>query len=191
MSVARHPRPYGLGASSKHLNRLTGFTPVASLEIRQYAPPSTPSNKVATHASVATRKASGATRDARRPRGFAPPRRLHLARLASVLQPAADHGVRRVARARSAEHLPKQGRRCRRDSHDAVRTLRRIPLADSRTASPRPLPFLPFATRTRATEATREHLRPEWAPIHRSRSPHIRPSTAETANWYVKRSRQP
>jgi len=61
-------------------------------------------------------------------------------RLARILHLAADHGVRCVACACQAGHLPRQSRRKHRNSHNAFRTLRRIPLADSRTASPQPLP---------------------------------------------------
>jgi len=115
----------------------------------------------------------------------------HHTRLAAILQPAADHGVHRVSRGRPAGHLPKQSRRNRRVPHDAVRTLRRIPLASSRTASPQPLPTLPFATHARITEMFRTHRRPEWAPIHRNGSPHIRPFDTEASNKTVKRSQQP
>jgi hypothetical protein len=43
-------------------------------------------------------------------------------------------------RARARRTLPKQSRTNRRTPRDAFRTLRRIPLVRSRTASPRPLP---------------------------------------------------
>jgi hypothetical protein len=92
---------------------------------------------------------------------------------------------------RPAGHLPKQGRRNRRVPHNAVRTLRRIPLVDSRTASPRPLPSCRSPRRSRLPKQTRGHRRPGWAPIHRSGSPHTRPHTAEAVSWYVKRSRAP
>ena len=56
-----------------------------------------------------------------------------------MLHPAAGHEVRRVSVARRQVH-PEVALRGSRLSHDATHTLRRIPLASSRTASPRPLP---------------------------------------------------
>jgi hypothetical protein len=58
---------------------------------------------------------------------------------AGMLHPAAGHEVRRVSVARR-QARPEALLRGSRLSHDAARTLRRIPLASSRTASPRPLP---------------------------------------------------
>jgi len=66
-------------------------------------------------------------------------------RVAGLLRPAANHGVRRVSRWSSPVPGPAR-RRCRaRDDRpvgprDAVHTLRRLPLVSSRTVSRRPLP---------------------------------------------------
>jgi len=140
MAVARHPRPHGLGASSKHLSRLAGqnqpplmgfvSTPLhrchqARLRRRRCCHPPVSKGHLETRSVlVVSHHLDGS----------------HRARLASILQPATDHGVRHVSCARPADHLPKQSRRNRRNPHDAVRTLRRIPLVRSRTASPQPLP---------------------------------------------------
>jgi hypothetical protein len=136
---------------------LPGWTkPAASLGIRQYAPPSTSSRAVARTRSVATRSGS---------RGHREPRSVrvvshhfdgsHRARLASVLQPAADPGVRRVSLDSTGGAPAKAGPSDRLDPHDAVRTLRRIPLVDSRTASPRPLPSCRSLRTSRGAEASR------------------------------------
>jgi len=80
----------------------------------------------------------------------------------------------------SGGHLPRQSRRKHRNSRDAFRTLRRIPLVVSRTASPRPLPSCRSSRASTNTEVSQRLRRPGWAPIHRSGSPHIRPIDART-----------
>jgi hypothetical protein len=78
--------------------------------------------------------------------------------VAGLLHPAADPGVRRVV------------------TRDAVRTLRRIPLASSRTLSPGPLPPRgSVAARPRSQLRAAGRVRttpPGWAPVRRSRPPH-------------------
>jgi hypothetical protein len=81
-------------------------------------------------------------------------------RAAGLLRPAADHGVRSV----SLRGLPTADRsRWRATAASPLRTtLRRIPLVDSRTASPRPLPswryHLPSASPEGSTRADRSQL---------------------------------
>jgi hypothetical protein len=58
---------------------------------------------------------------------------------AGLLHPAVDYGVRRVSRSSPREH-PRVPRRGLRLPRAANRTLRRVPLISSRTASLRPLP---------------------------------------------------
>jgi len=79
-----------------------------------------------------------------RPRGFSPPRRLTPVPGSSILQLDAEQG----SLCFSAEPPVNQGRnltnRRLAHPHSAAHTPRRIPLASSRTVSPRPLPLLSF-----------------------------------------------
>lgn len=77
-----------------------------------------------------------------------PPRRTVALRVAGLLRPAADRGVRRV----SSSALPVA--RLRRAPRAAV-SPRRIPPIRSRTASPRPAPFSPFPRRSARTSRVR------------------------------------
>jgi hypothetical protein len=83
-----------------------------------------------------------------RPRGFSPPRRFAPRTDRGSIAPRTGHGVRHVSRFAAPDV------QARLDlapvPRDAVHTPRRIPLAGSRTASPRPLP--PCRCRIRSVE---------------------------------------
>jgi hypothetical protein len=174
---------------SKHLLRLAG-KPAASLGIRQYAPPSTCSSASTTPASVATGFGlSEPPRSGFRPRGFAPPRRFapHRSRrcIATCCRSWGSPCFSRIGRRNiCGSRAVGPSRSSRRGSYPSKNPPRRQPHRITAAVA-----FLPFVACTRIAEAKRGHRRPEWAPIHRSGSPHIRPCTAEAMNKYVKRSR--
>jgi len=84
-----------------------------------------------------------------RPRGFSPPRRLTPVPGPSILQLDTEQGSLCFS-AEPPDHNKAETSPDRRlaHPHSAVHTPRRIPLASSRTVSPRPLPLLSFAYAT-------------------------------------------
>ena len=113
---------------------------------------STPRSRSSLRADVATRRLSF------RPRGFAPPRRF---------SPRGSHGSvapRNRSRVRCVSCLPpfhSARRRCGRvgfNPRNAVHTLRRFPLASSRTASLRPLPSCRYRPARRRSQPKLESL---------------------------------
>jgi len=132
------PHPHGLGASSKHLYCLAGNQPpLMGFVVR-------PSIDIFDHGLLSasmfpSMKSSGTTGKRPPPSWFRTTSTVapcsNRKRIAACCQswgsPCFARSTGASAFAVSSEH---------RVPHDAVRTLRRIPLADSRTASPRPLP---------------------------------------------------
>jgi len=92
-------------------------------------------------AGVATRSGpSVPPRNALRPCGFSPLRRIDPRTTRENIASRSRSWGSSCFMRMSGGHLPRQSRHEHRNSHDAFRTLRRIPLVDSRTASPQPLP---------------------------------------------------
>jgi hypothetical protein len=118
-------------------------------------------------------------RDTFRPRGFAPPRRFSPREgRGLVASRCRSWGSSRLSR-RTAQQAARPTR-----PRDAVHTPRRIPLASSRTVSPRPLPpcgSVVARARSRLQAAGRDRATPPgWAPVHRSRPPHTDRKTPAT-----------
>lgn len=111
-------------------------------------------------------------------RGFAPPRRFTPRRGLGFIAPrsrpgfiAFCHGpsmlVPRAQKTRSCRRTSRRPMERHHAPRNAVHTLRRIPLASSRTASPRPLPSC--SSVRILTAACRSTLRPRYAPTSRHR----------------------
>jgi hypothetical protein len=110
-----------------------------------------------------------------RPRGSSPPRRFPPRRGRGFVAPRSRTRVRLVSRYTGARRTRAVRRRSpARDAHsgaprDAVHTLRSLPFADSRTASPRPLPSMSLPSRRSGPT-----IRFDEAPIRRSGPPRHR-----------------
>lgn len=106
-----------------------------------------------------------------RPRGFSPPRRLApLARSWVCCAPLPVLGFDAFQTARSAVHLPKQVTWTQAAFlASRVHTPRRIPLAGSRTASPRPLPSCRYRSSQRASKPEGRIARADLSRVARRR----------------------